>query len=434
MVALATKFQAGRMEVPNWSAFPGDAATAVNAENVHDPTVVAFKGSYFCFSTSGDGFGVLRSSKDLKSWTVHGAVLPETPEWIRQRYRHRSTWAPDIVVLGDKLRMYYCVSNFGTNQSVIGVAECERFDPAQPQKGWRDLGLVLESKAGQDVFNAIDPETVVDDAGRHWLYFGSYFGGLYVIELDPATGKLKNAGNPEPILVARNEERGNPLEAAAVAHRDGYYYLFVSYGLAAQGVQSTYRIMVGRAKTPTGPFLDLRGRAMAEGGYVNVLKGSSPMFSPGHSDVLRDPSGRWLMPYHFYDGRRNWHGDKWGLPTLQVRELLWSADGWPLPGMPVESNPKPSRPFRRRDLVGRWVHQVDFGNPAEIEMRADGTIRNGDERGTWELTGDRLVLRWPRRDAPGEFYVDTVQVAYGGTYYVGRNQVGVVIRGSRRGR
>lgn len=413
------------------AAFPGDAAISRNSEHVHDPTIIPFGGRYFCFSTSGDGFGVLRSSKDLQAWTVHGPILPESPEWLRKRYRHNSIWAPDVLVMGSKLRLYYCASDFGTNGSVIGLAECERFDPKNPQKGWRDVGLVFESVRGRDTFNAIDPEVVADVEGQHWLFFGSYFAGLYVVELDPATGLRKEKA--EPILVARNTgERGNPLEACAVARRGGNYYLFVSYGLAAQGGRSSYRIMVGRARNVTGPYLDLANKPMVDGGYVNVLKSSPPMFSPGHSDVLQDPSGRWLMPYHFYDGRQNWHGDVWGLPTLQVRELLWSADGWPLPGLPVEAKPPKPKPFSGKDIVGKWTHQVDFGRPSEVELLSGGAAKNGEQRGTWSLTGDRLTVRWPRADAPNEPWIDRLTVAYGGTYYVGRNDAGVVIRGRRR--
>ena len=435
MVAVASTTQAGRSPAAGWSAFPGDGAVSVNGGNVHDPTVVPFGGRYFCFNTSGDGFAVLRSSKDLLSWTIHGPVLPETPEWLRQRYRHKSLWAPDVVVLGSKLRMYYCASNWGTNQSVIGFAECDKFDPNQPQKGWRDYGLVFESQSGRDTYNAIDPEVVVDENGGHWLFFGSYFSGLYVVELNPETGRLKSPEKPTPTLVARNTgERGNPLEACAVIRRNNYYYLFVSYGLAAQGVRSSYRIMVGRSKSVSGPFLDAQGKSMAEGGHLNVLKSSAPMFAPGHCDVFRDPSGRWMMPYHFYDGRENWHGDLWGLPTLHVRELLWSDDGWPLPGMPVEAKPRPPRAVKRQDLVGKWIHQVDFGRPAEIEMKADGKTRNGEQQGDWRLDGERLTIRWPRADAPGEMWVDRLLVAYGGTYYVGRNQSGAIIRGARKGR
>lgn len=411
-----------------WSIFPGDGAKSVNSEHVHDPTIVEIGGKAFCFSTSGDGFTVVRESKDLQNWAVLGPILRNQPEWLAKRFSHKSIWAPDVVVLGKKVRVYYSASNFGTNGSVIGLAENANFNPERPLEGWVDHGLVIESKQG-DPLNAIDAEVVVGDDGRHWLFFGSYWGGIFRIELDPAGGKLKNASD-KPVCVAQNTtERGNPLEGAAVLKRGGYYYLFVSYGLAAQGVRSTYRIMVGRSKTPDGVFVDPRGKSMAEGGFLNVLKTSPPMMSPGHCDVLTLKDGRTVMPYHYYDARRAWFGDNWGMPTLQVRELLWSKDGWPLPGLPVEAE----RPASSASVAGTWVHQADFGQPEVIRLEPGGQIVGGDNKGTWKLVDDELVLSWESTHEPGQVFVDRLNVAYGNGYYVGRNGAGGVIRGFRTG-
>jgi len=411
------------------AVFPGDGTVGKETAHVHDPTIVRLKGRYFCFSTSGNGFGVMRSSDDLQSWTVHGAVIPETPEWIRKRYSHRSLWAPDIVQFGDTVRMYYCASNFGTNLSVMGFLENKAFDPAEPQKGWVDQGMILESTPGVSEYNAIDPEVVIDERGRHWMFFGSYWGGIYLFELDPKTGKRLHPDRA-PVCVAKNTgDRGNPLEAPAVLRHDGYYYLFVSYGLAAQGVRSTYRIMVGRSKDIEGPYVDADGKSMVEGGHVNVLKGSPPMFAPGHNDVFRDAEGRPLLAYHFYDGRHHWNGDNWGRPNLQIRELLWTKDGWPLPGLPIETG-------RRSDakggagFVGEWIHQADFGQPRPLTVKPDGTMEQGERRGTWKLENGEAVLEWT---IEGRTFRDVLKLAYGDSYYVGRNQAGSIIRGIRPG-
>ena len=425
---LAT-FQRAQNVATDNSIFPGDGAHAVGAEGIHDPTIIEFGGKFFCFCTSGNSFTVVRASSSLHEWKVEGPIFSDSPEWLKPRYRHRSIWAPDIVVLGKKLRMYYCASDFGTNNSVIGLAECEEFDPSHPTKGWKDLGLILESRSNRDAFNAIDPEVLVDEHQKHWLFFGSYFGGIYVSELDPLTGKLLS--NNYKIVAKNTSDRGNALEGAAVKRHGNFYYLFVSYGLAAQGVRSTYRIMTGRSASPAGPFVDLDGRDMVDGGHTNVLKTSPPMFSPGHCDVMQDHTGRWLMPYHFYDGRKYWRNDLWGLPTLQIRELLWSNDGWPLPGLPVESEFAITS-SSSDTLAGTWIHQPDFGTPMTIEFRVDGTILGGTAVGKWRKEGNILLLEWPKADVPGEFWKDRLQLAYGDNYYVGRNQAGQIVRGVRR--
>ena len=414
----------------SYSIFPGDGSYAVGSEHLHDPAVIELGGKLFSFST-GNG-GTLMSSTDFKTWKPEGPVLTNFPDWLRKAVpEHHSIWAPAAVKIGGTIRVYYSASRFfGGNDSVIGFQENKHFNPEKPHEGWTDGGLVIaSSKAKKDHWNCIDPDVKVDQSGRQWLYFGSYFSGIYVVELDPVTGKIKEGCQPHS--VANNKAtRENALEGACGEYRDGYYYLFVSYGLAAQGVRSTYQIMVGRSKNPNGPFLDADGRSMAEGGHVNILKTSPPMFSPGHCEVLHYRDGRWLMSYHFYDGRKFWAGDKWGLPRLQVRELVWSKDGWPLPGLPVEFlNGK--KLIEQNSMVGKWIHQADFTDADEVTFEANGTVKTSKEEGKWQLDGTTLTLRWPKFSQPGEFWTDKVQVEYKGNYYVGRNQAGMVIRGIR---
>lgn len=429
-----TPLSQGTLPAEGWSVFPGDGAAAMESGHVHDPTIVEIGGKRFCFSTSGDGFTVVRESTDWSKWKTLGPIFGIEPKWLSERYDHKSIWAPDVLVLGKKVRVYYCKSNFGTNKSVIGLAENASFDPNRPLEGWVDKGLVYETKPGDDK-NAIDAETIVDEKGRHWMFFGSYWSGIHVAELDPASGFLKSPSNPAITCVAKNTgERGNPLEGAAVLKRGDYYYLFVSYGLAAQGVRSTYRIMVGRSKNAQGPFVDAGGKSMSDGGFVNVMKTSPPMMSPGHCDVLTLQDGRTVMPYHFYDARKAWNGDNWGLPTLQVRELLWTKDEWPVPGLPLES----VRPVQGTSIAGRWMHQVDFGQPETIDLTSDGAIVDladgkRTKRGEWDIENGEVVLSWikDRRGRSIGPFKDRVTTAYQNGYYAGRTGTGAVVRGYR---
>ncbi|HLK15606.1 MAG TPA: arabinan endo-1,5-alpha-L-arabinosidase, partial [Fimbriimonadaceae bacterium] len=312
------------------------------------------------------------------------------------------------------------------------VAECPHFDAAHPTQGWRDLGLIVESKDGKDNFNAIDPSVLIDPDGRHWMVFGSYWSGIYSTELDPVTGKLKEPG--AKTLVATNPaDRANGIEAPCRVYRNGYYYLFVNYGLAAQGVRSTYQIVVGRSKSPDGPFVDSTGKPMTEGGHESVVNSSSPMFGPGGGVEFQDTDGRWLMSFHYYDGRKFWHGSVWGVPTLQVRELLWGEDGWPLPGLPITPETAALARHPVDSPVGEWQQQVDFGWVSNLSILADGTCSlGGRQRGSWKRTSDHIQFRWPKEGLRGEEWIDEVKLASGGHYFVGRNQARAVIRGIRR--
>jgi hypothetical protein len=86
----------------------------------------------------------------------------------------------------------------------------------------------------------------------------------------------------------------------------------------------------------------------------------------------------------------------------------------------------------RLSLIGRWDHMVGT-DPGEIELMANGVVRGGPWRGSWTLNGDRLTLRWPRKRAPGQAWVDELEVVPDRTTYSGANQKGVLITGRRIG-
>ncbi len=423
------------MMTSDWSAFPSDGTFAEGSEHTHDPAVLEFNGTYLSISTSGQGMGVVKTTRDFKTWKNHGPLLKENPAWLKKRVpEHRSVWAPDVVVYGKKVRVYYCASRFfGGNDSVIGFLENEKFDPEKPTEGWVDHGEVIDSRKDRNFYNCIDAEILIDQSGRHWMFFGSYFAGIYCIELDPESGKMLDPVGKPPFQVARNtSSRENALEGASVLYKDGLYYLFVSYGLAAQGVRSTYQMMVGRSKEPNGPYADAAGKPMTDGGHVSFLKTSPPMFSPGHNEVLRDSKGRWLTSYHYYDGRLYWTDGKWGMPRVQVREMFWDADGWPVPGLPLEHLAVTTFKSQTK-LSGKWAHQADFGNVDEIEFLANGEFKSGERRGKWKLDGDRLTLKWPKPEDSRTFFEDKVSLQYSGNYYVGRTGTGLIVRGYRIG-
>jgi arabinan endo-1,5-alpha-L-arabinosidase len=83
-------------------------------------------------------------------------------------------------------------------------------------------------------------------------------------------------------------------------------------------VDSTYRIVVGRSKTVTGPYVDHDGRALTDGGGTTVLSSKGDRVGPGGESISGD-----VIAYHYYDGAAD------GSPTLGLRQLAWTADGWP---------------------------------------------------------------------------------------------------------
>jgi arabinan endo-1,5-alpha-L-arabinosidase len=302
---------------------------AGDIRGVHDPAIIREGGTYYLFATGhvGTAQGIIpwRTSPDLVTWTYRGAVFPELPAWATERIRGtRGLWAPDISFTGSEYRLYYSVSTFGKNRSAIGLATSRTLDPAKPGYGWTDKGLVFESRSS-DGFNAIDPNIFVDKDGRHWMTFGSFWSGIKVVELDPATGKPPR-GRVEVHGLASRPPPG-AVEAPFLIERDGFYYLFVSFEFCCRGANSTYYTVVGRAKNVLGPYLDQAGRPMLKGGGFLVLHADLDRTrrwrGPGHVAILREP-GRDYIVYHAYDSHNS------GISTLRIQPLGWTDDGWPV--------------------------------------------------------------------------------------------------------
>jgi arabinan endo-1,5-alpha-L-arabinosidase len=180
---------------------------------------------------------------------------------------------------------------------------------------WRDDGLVLGSRRGQDAFNAIDPSLSLDYSGQPWLVFGSWFDGIHLVALDPAT--MKPTG---PFTTVAQRMHG--IEAPNIVYENGYYYLFVSVDRCCQGVKSTYKIAYGRAKTITGPYLDQANVALTAGGGTVLDSGDGRWIGPGGQSVIK-ADGKWLIARHAYDAN-----DK-GVPTLLISDLYWDSEYWP---------------------------------------------------------------------------------------------------------
>jgi len=129
---------------------------------IHDPSVIEAGGRFAAFGTGGPGLyrGAIRAktSPDGLAWTDAGAIGKGAPAWATQAlgFTPTNVWAPSIAARGGRAYLYYALSSFGGNDSAIGLMTNEAFDVRRPAEGWRDQGLVLQSRAGDD-FNAIDP-------------------------------------------------------------------------------------------------------------------------------------------------------------------------------------------------------------------------------------------------------------------------------------
>jgi len=296
-------------------------------EPVHDPCIIKQGDSYYVFSTNTkkdtEGFIACRRSRDLVSWERAGYVFTQIPEWAHDAVPSaKGLWAPDISFFNGEYHLYYSASSFGSSNSVIGLATNRTLDPSAPGFGWVDQGLVMRSRA-HDKFNAIDPNLIGDRDGKYWLSWGSFWSGLKMFRIDPATGK-RAEGEEMYALASRAPSRGAPnaIEAPFIISRGDFYYLFASYDFCCRGAKSDYFVACGRSRDITGPYVDVNGKSLMEGGGSVVIQGNERFKGTGHSAVLHDGDRDYLV-YHAYDAEQK------GTPTLRISPIYWTPDGWP---------------------------------------------------------------------------------------------------------
>ena len=296
-------------------------AALSNTENaikhVHDPCIIKQGEYYYVFST-GPGV-MIRRSKDLVNWEFVGRVFEEdVPKWAKEDILGcKSLWAPDIAYFNRKYYLYYSVSTFGKNRSLIGLATNKTLDKNSKDYVWKDEGKVFESFP-ENNYNAIDSHILRISKDRMVMSFGSFWSGVKMVEADPKTGKA--IPNSEVISLSR---RPSPcaVEAPFIIMRGGYFYLFVSFDLCCRGIKSTYNIRVGRSKTIEGPYLDYEGKSLLEDGGTIVSQTEGDIIGTGHCSILKNKN-QYLLVNHYYDAKDN------GVPTLQIRSLKWDKNGW----------------------------------------------------------------------------------------------------------
>lgn len=287
---------------------------------VHDPSSIVQcreRDEYWMFST-GRGVRSWRSA-DLQNWEPGPRVFDEIPGWVASVAENQRGhfWAPDIIEIKNRYLLYYSVSRFGVNTSAIALASNTTLNPDNPKYEWQDLGIVIQSRV-DDNFNAIDPAVIQTDNEELWMSFGSFWSGIKLVQLDPATGKRLKTESPLYSLADYEA-----IEAPHIYQHGEYYYLFVNWDRCCRGINSTYNIRVGRSRTITGPYLDKEGVNMMDEGGTLVLDTNGPFIGPGHANV-RKHNGRYLFSCHFYDATQE------GRPMLAILPLRWTEDQWPV--------------------------------------------------------------------------------------------------------
>lgn len=304
-----------------FSALAGVPALALDGMiGIHDPsTIIKCDGDYYVLGT-GRGISVLTSSNGF-DWQRAGRVFDRIPDSVKlfaPKNDGQSVWAPDIIKLNGQYYLYYAVSFWGSFVSAVGLMTNPTLNTNDPAYKWTDRGMVVHSVEGE-ALNAIDPGVCAAPDGTLWLCYGSYHGNIELVQLNPKTG-LRIKPNSRVWIIA------DESEASDIIYHNGYYYLFVNHGSCCQGANSTYNIRVGRSKKITGPYLDRYGENMTNGAGTLFLAAAGKDVGPGHFGLLLDDGVvKFSCHYEAEIGRA-------GRSILDIRPLLWTLDGWPVPG------------------------------------------------------------------------------------------------------
>ena len=291
-------------QYPNPGLVTGDTG-------VHDPSVVKTPSGEYLLAFTAPNVG-LKTSSDRTEWRDAGVAFPGGAPWTTP-YTGGDTnlWAPDISYHNGRFYMYYSASTFGSRRSAIFLATSD----SGASGSWNNEGLVIES--GSEDWNAIDPNLVVDDDGSWRLVFGSFWSGIKMISLDPNTGLRTGS---DLISLASRPDAGGAIEAPYIIRHGNYYYLWVAFDRCCQGAASTYRIMVGRSTSVTGPYVDRDGREMMSGGGTEMMASHGSIHGPGHPAVFTDTDADVLV-YHYYADN--------GASFLGINLIRYESD-WPV--------------------------------------------------------------------------------------------------------
>ncbi len=369
--------------------------------NLHDPTIIKHDSTYYIFSTDvayGPNLkcGIMqRKSDDLVHWDFRGWVfngIPAIPlefmESNQPGYQQLSIWAPYILEVDGEYRLYYSIpGNNGLKLACIALATA-----THPEGPWTDKGIVLYCLPDDD-YNAIDPAVTVDQkTGKHWMVYGSYSAGIFMVELNPVTGKLLTEEDRGKRIAFR-EHVHDAIEGAEILYNPALekYFMFVSY----DWLEDQYNVRVGRSDSPEGPFLDYNGKELAQVGDNIPMITAQYQFDHhpgwqgvGHCGLLRDGD-----EYYFVSQGRL--GSNKYLMNLHVRKMVFSSDGWPLVS-PERYASIPQEPHSIDSLTGKW-EQIELLTTANkntsltLTLAGDGSI---DEypAGSWTLNNSILTI------------------------------------------
>ena len=402
--------------------------------SVHDPMIIKENGRFYVFGShlaAAKSEDLIEWKQVSGDWDASNPIIPNPEEELQETLAWpepdaESTWAKSPIKIRakdtNKYHLYFSSANWESERSNISLAVSENIEG--PYEFDRILIRKYEEgqysrEAGENFRHqkhpgVIDPHVFYDKNDRLWMLYGSYAGGLHLLEMDEETGYPENY-NPETGYLEEGSGYGkklaggghSPIEGGYILYNPttDYYYLFMSFGtLAADG---GYNIRVARSKNVDGPYLDPQGTDLREydsGSWADAVnygaklignfifeKSELGYLSPGHNSAYYDQSsGKSFVIFHSrYPGQGEYH-------QVRVHQTIFNQKGWPVI-TPHDYNGESLSEVSEEKIRGSYQflnHGRDIQNgykdinySEEIKLNADGSI-SGEVKGSWKLIGE----------------------------------------------
>lgn len=299
----------------------------ISDKSVPDPTVIrANDGYFYLYATQTSTYWMpIYRSKDLVNWEYQKTAFTQATK--PSLSGGGAFWAPEMTYINGKYVLYFSWAKMnGADVSYTAVAVSD--SPLGPFPNSK--ALITNEEFGSNVID----QFYYEENGKKYMFFGS-FKGIYVTELTDDGLSVKRDVDGKPVL--KKQVCGNAFEGTNIYKKNGYYYLFASIGNCCNGINSSYKVVVGRSKDLLGPYVDKKGKGMLDNSWELVLEGDGQKWiGPGHNSIIiQDDEGTDWMIYHSY--MKDANGGVGGRLGMLDR-VLWTNDGWPYIKNCVPSN------------------------------------------------------------------------------------------------
>mgnify|MGYP001060336382 FL=1 len=293
----------------------------ITFSSVADPTVIRTDEGFYLYATQTNSYGIpIYFSKDLVNWEFKRSAFRKATRPTEDVLPGGGAfWAPEIRYINGKYVLYFSWAKWGDGSiSYTAVATSDSpvgdFLNAKP--------LLITDDFGS---NCID-QFYYEEDGKKYMFVGS-FNGIYVTELTDDGLSVKRGADGKPVL--KKQVCGRAFEGTNIYKKGKYYYLFASINNCCpnNGMDSKYKVVVGRSENLLGPYVDRKGKDMLDNSWELVLEGDGEtFFGPGHNSIIiPDDAGTDWMIYHSYVKENGTVGGRLGM----LDRIVWSADGWP---------------------------------------------------------------------------------------------------------